>query len=89
MSDLREQIAEQKRLLLSAFHNWQIGEITSEAYNQYSEKFPDSILKLLDEAVQKIENPCRMTLGKKIRHTPKYDAVEDFRQKVLELIRSK
>jgi hypothetical protein len=41
----REQINDQKILLIGAFHNWQIGEITSEEYNQYSEKFTDEVIR--------------------------------------------
>ena len=41
----REQINDQKILLIGAFHNWQIGEITSEKYKQYSEKFTDEVIR--------------------------------------------
>ena len=49
---LREELEEKRRNLMSAFHEWQTGAITSQAYNLYAAKFIDDVLSLLSQHIK-------------------------------------
>ena len=49
---LREELEEKRRNLMSAFHEWQTGAITSQAYNLYAAKFTDDVLSLLSQHIK-------------------------------------